>query len=260
MKVSQLSKLTCLLIAGIMGAALFAQAAVIMQDFGTLTKDGDMSLSGIADGNWHARTTDSWGKPSDAAMTATTLTQSSNPANANWRPSECPVARIVANSASGSTISFSFDYDVTGDSSPTLGFYLSGIDVTGASPYWSGSVTARGSNAWQTDGGIDDAHNTKTYSLFDGAVTGQAAAESYNGGLALTGSGTVSATIDLSGHAAYQNLSDYEYIAATFAWNFAADNTTVEISNFSVAIPEPATTGMMVSVAAMLLCIRRRLA
>ncbi|MBT3193173.1 MAG: hypothetical protein HN341_11520 [Verrucomicrobia bacterium] len=212
-----------------------ALATDIISGFGTLTKDGDLSLT-TADGNWHTRTTDVYGDPSAAVMTTTTLAQTNAPFINSYRPYECPVHKIIDNTAgthSGSRIQVSFDYTVT-LGSPTLGFYLSGIDVTGAAPYWSGSPTARGGNAWCTDGDDNPAHNTTTYSLFDGTVSGQNLAEAYNGGLAnLTGAGTVSVVIDLSGHGVYTDLSAYEYIAATFAWDFD-EAATIEVSNLTV--------------------------
>lgn len=213
------------------GYGASASAANIISGFGTLTTDGNMSLTAIPDGNWHARTTDGFGDPSAAVMTATTLTQTNNPYMASYRPYECPVHKIIDNTAgahSGSRIQVSFDYSVS-LGSPRLCFYLSGIDATGGSPNWSGSTTARSGNAWHAE-----VADVETYNLFDGTLTGQAIADAYNGGLeSLTGTGAVSVVIDLSTHATYQDLSDYEYIAATFAWGFD-EAAIIEVSNLTV--------------------------
>ena len=222
----------------------------IMKDFGALTLDSDLSIANI-DGDWHAGDLASGGYADhEGVMTANSLTVDNAPFESSSRKYECPVAKIIDNTAgthSGSLISFSFDYTVA-LGSPSLYFYLRGVDVTGASPAWSINYAARGGNAWHSETDVE------TYCLFDGladrtGVGGSTSGSSdwaYNTGLTdLADSGTISVTINLSTHGTYQDLSEYEYIAANFAWDFD-EAGVIEVSNLTVDIVPPGGTVFVV--------------
>jgi hypothetical protein len=232
---------TSVFMVGLLGFSLAASAATntVVAGFGTLTKDSGMSIADI-DGDWHTRTTDWAGGPSAAVMTFTSLSMVADAKS--MREYEAPVVRFVDNTGgtfSGDKLTLSFDYDTTAGT-PSLYAHLKGFNATGVSPAWSISEAARAGAAFDinvTDGDV--------YNLFDGVGGGGgAAAEAYNGGL--TGSGTVTTTIDLSGYAV-SGLADYEYLAVAFAWDFPAAGA-IEVSNLSLtAVSEPpaATTTIL---------------
>ena len=234
-----------LILAGLLATATALPAATIIDGFGTLELNAALDryaeLNDI-DGNWHNQD-GAIGSANgfEGVMTATTLTVAAD-ATAS-RKFETPSVKIINNTASGSSISFSFDYNVSAGS-PSIYFHLRGIDETGVSPVWSVDLAGRGGAAFHSDAtnGGGPGADTETYSLFDGTLIDGAAGTAYNGGgLNLTGTGTISATIDLSGFTSggrTGDLSDYEYLAAAFAFDFD-EAATIEISNFSVNAPTP---------------------
>ena len=257
------TKIPHLILAGLFASATALPAATtIIDGFGTLTlTDGatgnapDLSDAGS---NWYNQNVNSPPNfhPFEGVMTATTLTIDNNPFETNSRKYETPTARIISNTSSGSILRFSFDYNVTAGS-PSLYFHLKGIDETGASPNWEQQLLGRSGAAFHSE-----LNNTETYNLFDGntSVGGNTSGGNtwaYNGGqLNLTGSGTISGEINLSGYA-LSDLSDYEYLAVAFAFDFD-EAATIEISNFSVAVPEPSSTALLgLGLSSMLLRRRR---
>ena len=209
---------------------------ILIDGFGTLELVANNTDLDDAGGTaWYNQDGTTDGEAFAGTMTSTTLTMDNTPVyDPNSRFFETPTARIINNTASGSTISFSFDYNVSAGS-PSIYFHLKGVDVTGASPVWNQQLLGRGGAAFVTDSVDLASNNTDTYNLFNGNLSdGGFAADAYNvGNTNVTGTGTISATIDLSGHATYQDLSDYEYLAAAFAFDFD-EAAAIEISNFSV--------------------------
>ena len=238
------------ILAGLLATATALPAATLIDGFGTLTLVANNTDLDDAGGTaWYNQDGTTGGEAFAGTMTSTTLTVDNSPVyDPNSRFFETPSARIINNTASGSTISFSFDYNVSAGS-PSIYFHLKGVDVTEASPVWNQQLVGRGGAAYVTDSVDLAANNTDTYNLFNGNLSdGGSAADAYNGGnLNLTGTGTISATIDLSGYTSggrTGDLSDYEYLAVAFAFDFD-EAATVEISNFSVAVPEPSSTALL---------------
>ena len=233
-----------LILAGLLATATALPAATIIDGFGTLELNAALDryaeLNDI-DGNWHNQDQAVNGDTFEGVMTATTLTVAAD-ATAS-RKYETPTVKIIANTASGSSLSFSFDYNVTAGS-PSIYFHLRGIEETGVSPVWSVDLAGRGGAAYHSDAtnGGGPGADTETYSLFDGTLIDGATGTAYNGGnLNLTGTGTISATIDLSGFTSggrTGDLSDYDYLSAAFAFDFD-EAATIEISNFSVNATTP---------------------
>ena len=233
-----------LILAGLLASATALPAATLIDGFGTLELEapGDryVELTDI-DGNWHNQNQAVSADAFQGVMTATTLTVAAD-ATAS-RKFETPTVKIIANTASGSSLSFSFDYNVTAGS-PSIYFHLRGIEETGVSPVWSVDLAGRGGAAYHSDAtnGGGPGADTETYSLFDGTLIDGAPGTAYNGGnLNLTGTGTISATIDLSGFTSggrTGDLSDYDYLSAAFAFDFD-EAATIEISNFSVNATTP---------------------
>ncbi len=231
-----------LILAGLLATATALPAATLIDGFdaGGLTLVANNTDLDDAGGTaWYNQDGTTGGEAFAGTMTSTTLTVDNSPVyDPNSRFFETPSARIINNTASGSTISFSFDYNVSAGS-PSIYFHLKGVDA-GASPIWKQQLVGRGGTAYVTDSVDLAANNTDTYNLFNGNLSdGGSAADAYNvGNTNVTGTGTVTGTIDLSGHATYQDLSDYEYLAVAFAFDFD-EAATVEISNFSVNATTP---------------------
>jgi len=251
-----------IILAGLLGTATALPAATTLYDgFGALVlQSGNATLDQAGD-NWYNQDGTFQGTAYAGVMTTTTLTVDNDPFVNNSRLYETPTARIINNTASGSTISFSFDYNVTAGT-PSLYFHLKGVDVTGASPVWEQQLLGRGGAAFVTDSVDLAANNTDTYNLFNGNLSdGGSAGDTYGGGNTnLTGTGTISGTIDLSGYTSggrTGDLSDYDYLAAAFAFDFD-EAATIEISNFSVtAVPEPSSTALL-GLGGLALVIRRK--
>ena len=252
------------ILAGLLASATALPAATLIDGFGTLELEapGDryVELTDI-DGNWHNQNQAVSADAFQGVMTATTLTVAAD-ATAS-RKFETPSVKIINNTASGSSISFSFDYNVTAGS-PSIYFHLRGIEETGVSPVWSVDLAGRGGAAYHSDAtnGGGPGADTETYSLFDGTLIDGAAGTAYNGGnLNLTGTGTISATIDLSGFTSggrTGDLSDYEYLAAAFAFDFD-EAGTAGISNFSVtSVPEPSSAALLGGLLALSAVMLRR--
>jgi len=255
------TKIPQLILAGLFASATaLPGATTIIDGFGTLTlTDGatgnapDLSDAGS---NWYNNDGASVGPAFEGVMTATTLTIDNDPFENSSRKYETPTAKIISNTSSGSILRFSFDYNVTAGS-PSLYFHLKGIDETGASPNWEQQLLGRSGAAFHSE-----LNNTETYNLFDGntSVGGNTSGGNtwaYNGGqLNLTGSGTISGEINLSTHGTYTDLSEYEYLAVAFAFDFD-EAATIEISNFSVAVPEPSSTALL-GLGGLALMLRRK--
>ena len=240
------TKIPQLILAGLFATATALPAATtIIDGFGTLTLiSGNTDLTDAGGSDWYNQDGTFQGTDFKGVMTSTTLTVDNDPFANNSRKYETPTARIINNTSSGSILRFSFDYNITGGS-PSIYFHLKGVDVTGASPDWDQTLLGRGGAAFHTE-----VNNTETYNLFDGntTVSGDTSGSNvwaYNGGLLnQTGSGTVSGEINLSTHATYTDLSNYEYLAVAFAFDFD-EAATIEISNFSLAVPEPSSTALL---------------
>jgi hypothetical protein len=250
------TKIPHLILAGLFASATALPAATTLIDgFGTLTLVGNAPDLSDAGSNWYNQNVNSPPNfhPFEGVMTATTLTIDNDPFENSSRKYETPTARIISNTSSGSILRFSFDYNVT-QGSPSLYFHLKGIDETGASPNWEQQLLGRSGAAYHAE-----LNNTETYNLFDGTNpvdTGLGSVWGYNGGLTnLTGSGTISGEINLSGYA-LSDLSDYEYLAVAFAFDFD-EAATIEISNFSVAVPEPSSTALL-GLGGLALMLRRK--
>ena len=252
------------ILAGLLASATALPAATLIDGFdaGGLTLVANNTDLDDAGGTaWYNNDGTGNGPAFTGVMTATTLTVDNDPFVNNNRAYETPSARIINNTASGSSISFSFDYNVSAGS-PSIYFHLKGVDA-GASPIWKQQLVGRGGTAYVTDSVDLAANNTDTYNLFNGNLSdGGSAADAYNvGNTNVTGTGTVTGTIDLSGHATYQDLSDYEYLAVAFAFDFD-EAATVEISNFSVtSVPEPSSAALLGGLLALsAVMLRRRVA
>jgi len=246
------TKIPQLILAGMLGTATALPAATTIIsgfDAGGVTLVTSPDATDLTDASgtaWYNQNNNGGGQfvPFEGTMTATTLTVDNDPFANNSRKYETPTARIINNTSSGSILRFSFDYNITGGS-PSIYFHLKGVDVTGASPDWDQTLLGRGGAAFHTE-----VNNTETYNLFDGntTVSGNTSGSNvwaYNGGLLnQTGSGTVSGEINLSTHATYTDLSNYEYLAVAFAFDFD-EAATIEISNFSLAVPEPSSTALL---------------
>ena len=249
------------ILAGLLATATVLPAATIIDGFGTLSVDNGLSIADI-DGTWHGRDGTSY-LATEAATTATTLTMVQNPYSATNRNNldrayDTAVSQFIDNTGgaySGGEISLAFDYDTT-LGTPGLFVHLIGLDITGASPAAAFRSTDRNGAA-----SIENANNVTAYNLFTGSVGGAFgnAGDAYNGGV--TGDGTVSSTIDLSGHATYQDLSDYDYIGVAIGWDFTAAGA-IEVSNFSVtAVPEPSSAALLGGLLALsAVMLRRRVA
>ena len=259
-----------LIFVGLLATVTALPATTIIDGFGTLTLDTDRFIDFTdTDGNWHNQ--DGAIGSADAfqgVMTATTLTVDTDPFADNSRLYETPTVKIINNTASGSTISFSFDYNVTAGS-PSIYFHLKGVDETGASPVWTQDLAGRGGAAFHRDEDYDSAYNTQTYNLFTGldTVSGSNNGDNvwaYNGGNTnLTGTGTVSGMIDLSGYTSggrTGDLSDYEYLIVAFGFDFD-EAGMIEVSKVRVSIPEPSFAGLLGGLLALSsVMLRRRLA
>ena len=248
-----------IILAGLFATASALPAATtIIDGFGTLElvpNNTDLTDAGGSD--WYNQDGTTGGEAFAGTMTTTTLTVDNSPVyDFNSRFFETPTARIINNTASGSILRFSFDYDVT-LGSPSVYFHLKGVDVTGASPVWEQQLLGRGGAAFHSE-----VNNTETYNLFTGldnagGNTSGSNAWAYNGGNTnLTGMGTISGEINLATHGTYTDLSDYEYLAVAFAFDFD-EAATVEISNFTLAVPEPSSTALL-GLGGLALMLRRK--
>ena len=255
------------ILAGLLASATALPAATLIDGFGTLeleaALDRYVELTDI-DGNWHNQDGAIGGANGfEGVMNATTLTVTNAAGTDNSRLYETPSVKIINNTASGSSLSFSFDYNVTAGS-PSIYFHLRGIEETGVSPVWSFDLAGRGGAAFHSDAtnGGGPGADTETYSLFDGTLIDGAPGTAYNGGnLNLTGTGTISATIDLSGFTSggrTGDLSDYDYLSAAFAFDFD-EAGTAGISNFSVtSVPEPSSAALLGGLLALSAVMLRR--
>jgi hypothetical protein len=245
------TKIPQLILAGLFATATALPAATtIIDGFGTLTLiSGNTDLTDAGGSDWYNQDGTFQGTDFKGVMTSTTLTVDNDPFANNSRLYETPTAKVINNTASGSILRFSFDYNVTAGS-PSLYFHLKGVDVTGASPVWEQQLLGRSGAAFHTDSTNLAANNTDTYNLFTGLDNAGgnesgSNAWAYNGGnLDLTGSGTISGEINLATHGTYTDLSNYEYLAVAFAFDFD-EAATIEISNFSLAVPEPSSTALL---------------
>jgi hypothetical protein len=235
-----------MIISGLIGLAGMASAATIIDGFGTVTKDGNLS-SGNIDGTWHGYgTTEAvMVSGSDGTLTMTNPTEVTND-----RRYESAVGIMIDNTGgtfSGGQIKVEFDY-TTLAGTPKVYFHLGGFNATGGSPSWTISTSQRNGSAGATD--VDGG----SYELSTGSTS-----FGYSG--ATTGTGTISLTYDLSGYDV-TDLADYEYLAGAFAWDMNTQGDSIEISNFSVtAIPEPSSIGLMVGLGAIIAVgFRRRMA
>ncbi|MDC1406092.1 PEP-CTERM sorting domain-containing protein [Akkermansiaceae bacterium] len=255
-------KTSHIILAGLFATATALPAATtIIDGFGTLVLDPNSVTLDQAGDNWYNNDGTGVGPAFTGVMTTTTLTVDNDPFANNSRLYETPTAKVINNTASGSILRFSFDYNVTAGS-PSLYFHLKGVDVTGASPVWEQQLLGRGGAAFHTDSTNLAANNTDTYNLFTGLDNAGgnesgSNAWAYNGGnLDLTGSGTISGEINLATHGTYTDLSDYEYLAVAFAFDFD-EAATVEISNFTLAVPEPSSTALL-GLGGLALMLRRK--
>lgn len=248
------NNISYLILAGLFATATALPASVILvSGFGTPETDDVLTIADL-DGNWH--TNDGNAK----VFTSTTLTSEQplpSPASFQQRPYEEATGILIDNTGGtyvGSKIKFSFDYNVLAGT-PSVFFHLAGIDETGGAPGWSGQFTA-------TNGTLVNSMtetNTETYNLFNDTLYNPfASLGGYQGGqIDLTGSGTISATIDLSSYT-LSNLSDYEYFVTGFGFNLSDGIEGIEISNFTVFVPEPSSTALLGLGLSSLLLRRRR--
>lgn len=244
------------ILAGLLATATALPAATLIDGFGTLTKDADLAIDNI-DGNWHAVRTDH-----EATMTSTTLSTTRVDTVLNSHLPEAAIGRMIDNTGdtfSGSTISFSFDYNVLqGNAAVDVFLHLRGFDVTGLADWSIGS--GRNGAAWNTPGSPDFGAGGTVYNLDDGGVGANGGSdEAVDGGfLNLSDSGTISGTFDMSGYA-LADLSDYDYLLAAFAFDLPAVGDGVEISNFSVtSVPEPSSAALLGGLLALSAVMLRR--
>ncbi|MFY9238814.1 MAG: hypothetical protein WAO78_08105, partial [Roseovarius sp.] len=128
------------------------------------------------------------------------------------------VGRVITIGAqTGSTISVSFDYSVV--SSSTMYVHFRGVDSSTTA--WSQNTGAQNGAVWDTNTG------GATYRLNDGTdITGNTALQNTNSAIAsLTGSGSYSTDIDISGYT-LSDVSSYDYLMFGFAFNFGANGTS----------------------------------
>jgi fibronectin-binding autotransporter adhesin len=120
-------------------------------------------------------------------------------------------------SQTGTTISVSFDYSVV--SSSTMYVHFRGVDSSTTA--WSQNTGAQNGAVWDTNTG------GATYRLYDGTdITGNTALQNTNSAIAsLTGSGSYSTDIDISGYT-LSDVSSYDYLMFGFAFNFGANGTS----------------------------------
>ena len=120
-------------------------------------------------------------------------------------------------SQTGTTISVSFDYSVV--SSSTMYVHFRGVDSSTTA--WSSNTGAQGGNVWDSNTG------GQTYRLSDGSnITGNTALQQASSAIAsLTGSGSYSTDIDISGYT-LSDVSSYDYLMFGFAFNFGANGTS----------------------------------
>jgi hypothetical protein len=247
----------CLLAAGV------AQADVIIDDnfsSGSFSTDTRIRYNQI-DAGWYKFS----GTPgtSDWAISGGVLT---NPGTTAGMPSEGSASRLVSTSGfstDNTQITVSFDYTVGTGS--TLYFHLTGWTQNGtpdANEDLANSSALNGAiqNNGETDFG--------DMNIIDGTDATGAAASA----VALTGSGTYTATFDLTGYSwdaaeapgltgSIANVTDFDFIMAAFANNVTTTDGTgaISIDNMLItAIPEPGTIGMLGLGAIITFLIRRQ--
>ena len=119
-------------------------------------------------------------------------------------------------SQTGTTISVSFDYSVV--SSSTMYVHFRGVDSNTTA--WSLNNGAQNGNVWDYNTG------GTTYRFKDGlVVSGSTNANSGSAIVNLSGSGSYSTDIDISGYT-LSDVSSYSYMAFGFAFNFNSNGTS----------------------------------
>ena len=253
---------TVLAISMLMGLAISSNAEVIIVDeftTDTMINDTRLRIDDLDDG-WLSSAAGGWSITAGAAGVLT------NPGTVtNAVSSEGGVGQVVSTaglSAANTQIAVSFDYTLAAGA--TLKFYLEGIteNVTPAANEILANPGALNGNAQIFKSEVDYAG----MDLLNGLEPTDGVAAT------LTGNGTYSALIDLTGYSwddqdpeagvsgSIANVTDFEAIVAFFGANVTVNGAAMSIDNFSVtAIPEPATLGLVIGAGASLLLMRRRL-
>jgi len=232
-------------------------ASVVTDNFSTSTiaNENRLRVRDAAD-DWVKDTSSEW------AITGGPTGVLTNPGTTAGNASEEPVFKLLdvagAGLADHNELTVSFDYTV--GAGTTLYFYNYG--------YHSGTLTstsqlhntgvANGTIQSQYDGSPNaNQGNFTGINLSNGAVTPESAR------ISITGNGSYSLTVDISGYTGIDDVNDLQLIMFGFASN-ATDNldAVITIDNFDfstdfVVVPEPSSTALL-GLGGLALLLRRR--